>query len=178
MQKNRAVREWRIKKWISWGLGILTGLVLVSCGGEEPAGKPAKLGIMFDLPDGWETYYTAAEIIRLRKLNTEAIIDLSVVGFGPGGAHADFDAFFRQHSYVSGRSRITEVQDVLIDGARATRISFEGRRADTGEPTAGERYLLEHDAQGYFFVFLDAGDRIPAHRAEARKIIELIRFKR
>jgi hypothetical protein len=141
-----------------------------------PTSAKKSSAITISPAQGWEIYLAGDEIVRLRKPGTEAIVDLSVIRLGPGGAYADFDSFYRQSSHVSLPSAVTGENEVIIDGVTAKRISFEGRRPDTGVPTAGERYLLESGSNGYFFVYLDAGDTIAKNREEARAMIEAIKL--
>jgi hypothetical protein len=147
-------------------------VVFVSCTSQE-----GNIGVSIQSLPGWEVYHSGADILRLRKQNSEAIIDLSSLPLGQGNAYTDFSSFYRQFSHVSLPSKVVEERDIVIDGVKGKRISFQGQRADSGVPTAGMRYLLEHEEKGYSFVYLDAGDQIAANRREAQTMIERIQFR-
>lgn len=162
-----------------WGIVFFAGGACTDSGapGGTNAGKGSPVAGLSPA-HGWEIYLSTNEIIRLRKPGTEAIIDLSAMKLGPGGAYPDFQSLRSQMSHVSLPSAVTGQTDVTIDGVLAKRISFEGRRPDTGVPTAGMRYLLEYGSHGYVFVYLDAGDSIAGNRDQAQGMIEAIKLKK
>ena len=135
-------------------------------------------GIEYQIPAGWEIYHSSSEIVRIRKRDVEADVDMSVHPLGAGSTYADFQSILRQYSHVTPPSQITETKEIIIDNAPGIRISFEGQRVDTGVSTAGVRYLLEHNSKAYVFVYLGAGDQIAASRREARAMIESITFSK
>jgi hypothetical protein len=151
---------------------------LICVWGISCASEGTENGVTIQPLPGWEEYYSSGGILRLRKQNSEAIIDLSSLPLGQGNAYTDFNSFYRQFSHVSLPSKIVEERDFLIDNVKGKRISFQGQRADSGVPTAGMRYLFEHEGKAYLFVYLDAGDQIDANRSEAQTIIESIVFKK
>lgn len=161
-------------------LGLLFCLLLFACSrGETPAtSSGADPGVTIQPFSGWEIYYSDGSVLRLRKLNAEAILDISMVPLGPGSAYPDFESFYRQFSHVGLPSVITDERDVTIDGTAARRISFSGQRPDTGVPNAGVRYLMELNGKAYQIVFLDAGRQIERNRGEAETMIDSIRFRR
>lgn len=157
-------------------LWIGLSLLAASCGGRE-SGTP-ELRIAFEVPAGWETHVSRPEIVRLRRKSGEALVDLSVHVLGPGGAYPDIHVLYSQYAHVGGTSRVDEESEVSIDGVKGKRIRFSGRRADTGVPNAGMRYVLRSESKGYVFEFLAAGDEIEAARSEAQVMIERIRFRK
>lgn len=152
---------------------VLVCLLSVSCGG---AGRP---DIAFDLAPGWEEYVAESNIVRLRKAGSEATIDLGVQALGSENENPwlkDFAGYYRQFSHVSAPSVVTEEADVTIGGVAGKRIAFEGKRPDTGVPTAGLHYLLDGGSKAYDFLYLGAGPDIDVTRAEAKTLIEGVRF--
>lgn len=154
--------------------GVLPGALTASCTSTGPApgdlSKARLPGIQFQPAQGWTIYAADSGIVRLRKDGTEAIVDLAA--HPPG----NFETLVEQYSAVSLPSAVTEDTTVEIGGVPARRISFAGKRPDTGEPNAGMRYLIPANEHAYVFEYLDAGSQIEANRKEAQGMIEAIKF--
>jgi hypothetical protein len=142
---------------------VLVCLLSVSCGG---AGRP---DIAFDLAPGWEEYVAESNIVRLRKAGSEATIDLGVQALGRSRTRGSkISPAITGSSRVSAPSVVTEEADVTIGGVAGKRIAFEGKRPDTGVPTAGLHHLLDGGSKAYDFLYLGAGPDIDVTRAEAK----------
>ena len=152
---------------------VLVSLLLTSCGGAD---RP---GITYTAAPGWTEYASDRNIIRLRKAGSEAIIDLGFQPLGPENENAwlkDFARYYQQFAPVSAPAVVTEEADATVGGVAGKRISFEGKRPDTGVPTAGVHYLLDGGTKAYDLIYLGAGPDIEATRAEAMALIESVRF--
>ena len=153
--------------------GVSLSALIASCTSQPPDLAKATLpGIRFEPAPGWTIYAADNGIVRLRKSNAEAIVDLAA---HPPGS---FESLVQQYSHVSVPSEVTEDTAIEIDGATARRISFAGKRPDTGEPNAGMRYLVPRRSHAYVFEYLDAGPQIETNRKEAQGMIEGIRFEK
>ena len=153
---------------LAW-LGFVA--ILAACGGQSSdPGKGTLPGLRFTMPPGWTVYHTSEGIVRVRTSGGDADVDLI--------AHpsAKFDALVEQYSHVSLPSEITEDTTIEIDGTPARRISFAGKRPDTGVPTAGVRYLMRNRRHAYVFVYLASGPLIESTRKEAQGMIEAIKL--